>query len=238
MYLDEIQRLTTERLACLCREQNKAFKEDRSNCDGRYCYELIRRAVFGIDEAGTMVYEIYRPWLQRKIATLGYRSQDELEDLCQEAFIRFFRYVTPETWSRFSDLAQLLSYMRKCCESSVVTHQRARSKQKKLECAFPEGNQLVGASSNNLERPAEQQAAQEELYQQLWDCVRRNCNDADDYFLALQLWAYDLEPREVARRFSDRFPTIVDVYKRKRNLIDRMKRDGQCEELWQRKVTL
>lgn len=233
MALLEDRHLTNERLADLCKEQNELFKEDRSASDSRYCYELLRRAVFRVDGADKLVYQIYYPSLERKIvAALPRPPAEVIEDLCQDTLLRFFRYVTLQTWSNFPTLAHLLAYMDKCCQTAIVNYQRKAVERQKFELAFLElEDERTPSASSSTRRPTEQRFSREQLKDQVWDCIKRNCNDADDYFLARQLWLYGLKPRELVQRFEDRFPEAVDVYKRKRNLIDRMRRDSQFRKL-------
>lgn len=228
--MDETRYLTNERLADLCKQQNAVFKKDKVASDSRYCYELIRRAIFRIDDADKLFFEIYQPWLEKKIYLLC-KGGEMVADLTQESFLRFFKYVTPETWGRFPSLAHLLGYLSKCSEAAVLNYYRETARQQEVEDPFPDTEQLQGVSG--AKRPLENTFDQQQFQQHIWDCVKRNCKDAADYLLAEQLWMYGTKPDDLAHHFSEKFPHISDIYKRKRNLLDRIKRDSECQELLQ-----
>jgi DNA-directed RNA polymerase specialized sigma24 family protein len=229
MQFDEIRRLNNKRLSQYCQEQNERYKAEDDISDDRYCYELIRRAIFRIDDADIYFFEIYRPWVSNKIAVRCQREPELVADLTQEALLRFFKYVTPDTWNRFTGLPQLLAYLGKCGETSLLNHWRKVANRQKVEDAFTETEQLP--ASAHSERPTEGKVSEEHFTRLIWRCVQRNCKDLNDLFLAKQLWVYGMKPRELSRRHADRFPELTDIYKRKRNLLDRIKRDTDCEAL-------
>lgn len=225
--MDETRYLTNDRLADLCKQQNAVFKKDKAASDGRYCYELIRRAVFRIDDADKLFYEIYKPWLEKKIYFLC-KEKEIVADLAQESFLRFFRYVTTDTWLQFPSLPHLLGYLSKCSQASVLNYYRKTSKRQETEEPL---NTEQLHSITTTKRPIESSFDQQQLQQNIWDCVKRNCKDPEDHLLAEQLWLYGKKPDDLAHRFSEKFPHISDIYKRKRNLLDRIKRDTQCQNL-------
>ena len=230
MYLEEIRHLSNQRLSTECARQNARFMQEKSASDGRYCRELIRRVVFQIDDADRFFYEIYGPWLQRKIGALCRQTPEIVADLTQDALLRFFRYITPDTWTKFSNLAQLLAYLAKCGETSVLTYHRQASRQASLMLDLP-AEVHIEETAVSTPRPIEQSVSQKNLRQQVWQCIKRNCKDSSDYLLAKQMWLYGMKPRELVKTFTDTFPKLTDIYKRKRNLIDRIKRDANCEAL-------
>lgn len=226
--MNESRLLSNTRLAELCQQQNELFRREQTN-DEQYCLELLRRAIFRLEGADLLVVAIYQPWLERKFA--AWRPQLDaatLSDLSQEALARFFEYVTPEVWNRFSGLSYVLAYLIKCGETALIAHQRREQRQARIQVAFAEElsqRQRVGQT-------VEASIANAQVQQQTWECIRRNCNDPGDYLLAELLWLYGQKPRDIVKHYARYFPDITDVYKRKRNLLDRMKRDSYCRELF------
>lgn len=229
MHFDEIRRLSNERLTQYCQEQNQRFKTASHNSDERYCFELIRRAVYRIEDADIYFFEVYRPWVSNKIAARCPGEPELVADLSQEALLRFFKYVTPETWNRFANLPPLLAYLGKCGETSLLNHWRNVTNRQKLEDAFTETEDVSAPIPS--ERPTESKVTEEHFAQLLWRCVQRNCKDLNDLFLAKQLWLYGVKPQDLSKHYADRFPKLEEIYKRKRNLLDRIKRDSECEAL-------
>ena len=220
----DLRIMTNQRLGALCNEQNDQFKQNCELNDGHVCFELIRRAVFRIDDAADVVFEIYYNWLQRKIIAMFQRNDDAVEDLTQDAMLRFFSYVTPNTWGKFKNLAHILAYMGKCGQSVVYNYWRQCQTVQKYTQTLEEHHEESVSDTAEI-RPIENNFEQNQATSQLWQCVKKNCRDALDLFLAQQLWQYGLQPKDVAKKYPNRFPKPVEVYKRKRNLIDRIKRD-------------
>jgi hypothetical protein len=224
MHQNEIRNLTNEKLSIHCREQSGLFRMGEQDNDSRFCLELIRRAVFRVAHADHYFYDVYQPWLQKKIGSMIQGNEDLIADMTQEALLRFFQYVTPQNWSGFEGLPQLLAYLNKCGETSVFAYWRLQNKETLLADFVSVGDNTVRSIEGTISRDT--------LENQLWLCVKRNCNDNIDYLLAQQLWLYGVKPRELVKRHSDQFTSVTEVYKRKRNLIDRLKRDADCQSLY------
>ena len=236
MRQDEIRRLSIDRLAKLCAEQTRQFETGKVS-DGRYCYELIRRAVLGIPDAWEAVDAQYRPWLYRKIARRHRDAPADVKDLVQESLIRFHRYVTLDRWEKFPDLAHLLAYLGTCARSQIVNHQRDMAQQHKREQAFPKGEQLPRSwitMAGNPERQVMNREVEYEYHQwqeRVCECVLRKCRNPRDRRLIELRWVYDLPPREIHARYPGEFPSLPELYKLIRNLKDRISRDPGCAAL-------
>ncbi|MCP4538974.1 MAG: sigma-70 family RNA polymerase sigma factor [Chloroflexi bacterium] len=236
MRQDEICRLSIDQLAKLCAEQTRLFETGRTS-DGRYCYELIRRAVLGISGAWEAMDAQYRPWLCRKIANRYQDAPDDIKDLVQESLIRFHRYVTPDRWEKFPDLAHLLAYLGKCARSQILNHHRNITQQHKREQAFSEGERLPRSCITMAGNPEHRVVTREsecEYYQwqeRVRECVSRKCRNPHDWRLIELRWVYDLPPREIHARYPDEFPSLPELYKLIRNLKDRISRDSECAAL-------
>lgn len=222
---DPVNQFSNHRLQQLCEENSEIYKKQKEASDDRFCYELIRRAVFNIEDASNRMYDIYYDWLLRKLKAISTQPTPDIEDVAQEAFVKFFTYVTPKTWSKFKSLAYVLAYLGQCGKSVLYTYWRKLAQQKKMLQAFPEDEDVV--NGEETDRPMEENIEQDQFRHQVWECVVQNCQDAKDRFLAQQLWQYGRKPKEVARHFPNMFPQPVEIYKRKRNLVDRIKNDAR-----------
>ena len=231
MYQTEIRNLTNEQLSTHCQEQSGLFRKGEKDNVSRYCLELIRRVVFGVAHADRYFYDVYQPWLQKKIGSIIQGNEDLIADMTQEALLRFFQYVTPQTWSKFEGLPQLLAYLSKCGETSVFTYWRQENKESLLDDSV--SIEEAAPTGDNTAHSIERTISRDTLENQLWLCVKRNCNDNIDYLLAQQLWLYGVKPRDLVKRHNNEFTSVTEVYKRKRNLIDRLKRDADCQSLYE-----
>ncbi len=230
MRQEELGHLSTDRLAELCAEQTRLFEKGAAS-DSRFCYELIRRAVFGIEGAWKAVDAQYRPWLRRKVARHYQGNQADVEDLVQESLIRFHKYVTPESWSKFPDLARLLAFLGTCARNLTLNHLRDMRKLYRREQTLPQDKESSSPFGNNLERQIETDREYRQWQTRVQACVSQKCKDPRDLLLAELRWVYDLRPSEIHAQHPDEFPSIPEVYKLVRNLKDRISRDADCTQL-------
>ncbi len=225
MRQEEIQCLSNERLAELCAEQTLLF-EIKGKSDGRYCYELIRRAIFGIEGAWDAVDVQYRPWLRRKVARYYQGDLESAEDLVQVSLLAFHRNITPERWHKFPDLKHILQYLNVCVRSRVLNHIRSQTRHCAQQVEFSEYAKIQPSTNT-----PETKLIDDEWRRQIWDIVQRNCKYPNDRLLIDLLLVYRLKPQQIVERYPDQFPTPDVVYKQKRNLFDRIKRDPGLEGL-------
>ena len=222
----DLRMTSNQRLGELCQAQTALFKRNKQKSDDSFCFELLRRAIYRIHDAADVVFDIYYDWLRRKIVGMFQRQDDAVDDLAQDAMMRFFVYVTPKNWGKFQNLAHVLAYMGKCGQAVVYNYwKQSRTVHEHTQVLAEHHEETVGSSQGETERPLETRFERTQELAQLWQCVKMNCLDTLDLFLAQQLWQYGLRPKEIATKYPDRFPKPVEVYKRKRNLVDRIKRD-------------
>jgi RNA polymerase sigma factor (sigma-70 family) len=229
MKTNEIPLLSTSKLADRCRENNEKYRHDPSSSDSRYCFELLRRAIWQVDEeAWDHVYKIYSKQIETKIRSrLDSASRETVEDLVQQTWARLYKNITPDTWQDFPDLPRLLSYMNRSAISVTIDHlrqlQRRREKIKLAE-------ELDENSQNN---EPDTEVIQELLQKQLWRCIRQVCKDSDEKLLAELVWIYKLKPQAIAAEYPDKFDDAADVSRRKRNLKERLQRAPCMQRIWQ-----
>ncbi|MCP4537505.1 MAG: RNA polymerase sigma factor [Chloroflexi bacterium] len=226
MRQEEIQRLSNERLAELCAEQTLLFEKEGAS-DSRYCYELIRRAVFGIEGAWEAIDAQYRPWVHRKVARYCQGSPDDIEELVQETLIRFLSTVTSDRWKKFPNLPRLLGFLGTCARNLALNHRRDEAQRRKRERAFPEDEWSSLPQAENPRHRLEYHQWQEQVRR----CVSQKFPTPRDRRLVVLCWGYDLRPREIHAQYADEFPSMPELYKRIRNLKDRIRRDPDCAAL-------
>lgn len=213
-----LETLPIAKLRESCYQNSQIYKQNPEQSDGSYCYELFRRAVHGNEEAWQILFEEYSPTIRRSIASFA-KDEAEFEELVQVTWIRVARYVTAETWSQFPNLAHILSYIAKCAKSSGNDLARRRHRYE---------GQIVESPVESVDSShpgSEAVVLAKEESEQLWQKVLAHCKDQEDILLAEASWMHGLSPREIFALYPQRFPGLRDVYKRKRNLLDRLRRD-------------
>lgn len=222
MDLQDVRQLNTQKLSVHCAEQTSLFRKT-GDSDGRYCYELLRRAAVGDEEAWEKVYAYYSPEIQNQIKRQGVDAPD-IEDLTHEVWERLRRnMLNLDKWSRFPDLKHVLAFFGDCVTSVTVDYFRTSRRRQKL---------MERLSLENPNWTSEEGLTQLERRELVLHCVRRHYRHENDAFLVEQLWGFGRKPQEVARRYPDKFPTAAQVSQQKRNLIDRIARDPACAQVF------
>jgi DNA-directed RNA polymerase specialized sigma24 family protein len=228
MKQEEIQRLTTDKLAELCQEHTYHFKKGAES-DGRYCFELLRRAAFEMPDAWEKVYKHWWPFIEHKVSIQLSGDLADVEDIAQDALVRFQRNVlNQEKWPQFQDLASVLSFLNQCITSAVIDYKRKDFRKKHFEKYledFADAKPIASSADDLLES----NLAHQEYQRQIWGCVIRNCHHPQDYLIAEHSWVYWRKPKEIAHLFPERFSSTEEVMRRKRLLLNRIRRDEKCE---------
>jgi len=229
MQLHEIRLLNNEKLTHLCGENNDRFRKNRKRSDGRYCYELIQRAIVGMDnDAWEYVYTLYYPRMIAKIrGKIGDETAVTADDLVQDAFIKFQRYVTPDKWAKFPNLATVLSYLDMCAQTTIIDYHRSRGSQKRLHDSIISAQSTAKTSHIQLEN---------RLAEHLWTLIYHQCKHPNDKLLAELSWAMGLPPRKIAKRFPDKFKNTKAVSDQKRILWQRLQRDSDIRALYEETI--
>ena len=180
--------------------------------------ELFRRAIVEGDQGAwetlcARYQGLVRAWLRRHPAA---RLADEAEDyLVNRTFERFWRSVGPERFDTFEGVQSLFCYLKLCAQSVVLDEARARAKHQALQL---KGWEQVGGFEDAV---AERAAARA-----LWHTIGTVVRDESELLVARLSFIQGLKPREIHERYPERYAIIADVYRIKRNLLDRLRRDA------------
>ena len=179
---------------------------------------MFRRAILLQDEqAWSGIYELYNAvvcsWILCRPATV----HGELEALVNEAFAKFSRNIGPERLKDFSSVGALLAYLRCCATSVLADHyrsQQAQSREEPLESIDTDG--LV------LDDPAYIVATQLAA-QELWQIIWSEATSMEERLILCIVCAQGMSPRELQQRYPAIFPTVEDIYRMKRNVLERLR---------------
>ena len=222
--LIDVDKISPSRLAARC--QNKQLDQSHEP----FCFELFRRAI--ADRCSlcwhyvhNQYYRLVRYWVSMRAPS----RPDTVEDLTQEAFAAFWRFYTCDKLAQARELGDVLAYLKTCAASAVAQLHR-KAERAALETAWDE--RVVDA--HTAAHSAERMALRQVDAQRLWATVESCCNDERDRLLARLTLLSGLKPRHIADRYPEMFPDVSEVYRIKRNLFDRLRRDpflqAMCEK--------
>lgn len=178
--------------------------------------DLFRRAVVEGDQAAwdalyAQYQHLVRTWLRRHAAA---SLTDEADDyLINRTFERFWMYVKPDRFASFAGLPALLQYLKLCAHGVLLDEVRSQARKQTV----PVRDQVQPLASEDI---IEREAART-----LWQAISAAARDESDLLIARLSFLHGLKPREIYERHPDRFANVAEVYRVKRNLLDRLRRD-------------
>jgi DNA-directed RNA polymerase specialized sigma24 family protein len=182
--------------------------------------ELFRRAISERDElAWTAIVAEYsdlvRAWIRQHPSAAQLSADD---DLISGTFARFWAAVGPDRWLQFADLKSLLGYLKLCAHSLVVDH--VRVERRASSCVSLD--RMPGVTLSVHQDVLEDIAAD-----QLWTVILSLLPDETERLLIYLCLVRDMKPAEVWARHPARFASVADVYRAKRNVIERLRRSPE-----------
>src|ERR1700687_3313073 len=215
----ELKDVPIEILSAEARAQEANFVRGDPSADAAGV-ELFRRAIADADEeAWEAVVALYRGLLIAQSARQVVRGLvDEDAGFCVDrAFQRFWRATRARGIHEFQDLASILKYLKMCLASVLLDEARARRRQAcvSIDDLSPEAYVSTDPSAEVVANIAQVE---------LWKAIDRELrNDAERLVVRLS-FAAGLSPREICALHPDHFPDVSEVYRLKRNLIERLRR--------------
>jgi DNA-directed RNA polymerase specialized sigma24 family protein len=211
---DSVGSLALGQLVQHCAAQSERYFQ-RQDSDPRYCYELLRRAIFDQNQqAWTMFYNQYRPlvasWVLRHPAFV--QSGEEVQFFVNCAYEKFWAVMSPAKFGHFADLKSLLRYLQTCVHS-VIVDQIRQAEHRSLPLTM-EATQT--GSGGALDR-----AAREEF----WRWLDARLNNEKERRVIYGSFFLELKPRELYAEFKQLFRDVGEVHRVKENVLARLRRD-------------
>ena len=210
--------MTVNELAFACREETARFLRREDSRDA-FCLELLRRAIEDrLPAAWDAVFAQYRgmvlAWIRRHPLFPATREDDAY--WVNRTFDRFWAAVGPEKFRAFPSMAATLRYLKMCAHSVLHDEVRAR------------GDELPEEALHGVAVRDDSEAAMDQLTASaLWETINAALHDDAERHVASLCFVLGLKPREICDRHPDLFPTVGDVYRVKRNLLDRLRRNPE-----------
>lgn len=184
---------------------------------GDAAHELFRRAIVEGDQAAweTVLAQysgLVRGWLRRHPAA---RLGRDLEgDLINRTFERFWLFVRPGRFDTFAGLPALLQYLKLCTQSALIDELREREKA---------GSAQASADALPYARAFEGEVAGQLLAREIWQVIAAEMRNENELLIARLTLIYALKPQEIHERHPERFANVAEVYRVKRNLLERLR---------------
>ena len=224
-----VDQLSVNELARSCAEETTKFLRQSVSND-RYCLELFRRAIVKRDEdAWACLYQQYAPlvltWVNQHQSATLLLGQDGGSPLVNAVFAKFSQALTPVKMDNFDALAAILKYLKMCVHSVIADEVRARQARQYEETL--DAIEQEPASDD----PAEDVISNMSM-QSLWQVIQEELNGEDERLLIYLAYVQGMKPAEICERHRRYFSTVEDVYRIKRNVLERLRRNRRLQMLF------
>jgi hypothetical protein len=210
--------LSIGELARRCAEETLRFVRGEPR-DDLFCFEIFSRAVVQRDDrAWAAIMAQYRGII---LAYVGQHSSASLlhepdDYWVNRAFARFWSAVGPERFGQFPDLPALLKYLKLCVHSVLMDDLRAR---RSPAASLDEVPEATPAATNDEHSVIGRLASE-----QLWRAILDELQNEAERVVAHLSFARGLKPGEIYDRHPRLYADVADVYRIKRNVVERLRR--------------
>jgi hypothetical protein len=217
-----VRDLSVFELARRCREETLRFLR-AENRDDSFCFEIFERAVaHRNDDAWEAIVGQYRgivlSYVGQHTSAAMFHEPDDY--WVNRAFQRFWSAVGADRFAQFPDLPALLKYLKLCVHSVLMDEVRAR----KAATLTPldELPETVPAHAD-----AEDNVIGKLAGEQLWAAISNELNDEAEEKVVYLSFARDMKPADIVQRHPRLFASVADVYRIKRNVLERLRRSAE-----------
>ncbi|MGD9894259.1 MAG: hypothetical protein AB7R89_02075 [Dehalococcoidia bacterium] len=216
----DVTSLPMRHLIALC-EHHLTTVEPGERRNPHPVMELFRRAVVGREDAAWAGLHVL---FGRQIVGWCRRSgapEDDVDEFAQRAWVKFWQSYTPAKFGVARDFAQVLRYVKLCSRSVVLDAARRQPATVRLD-----GDLHIAASI------AAPDAAylQSEACTALWQLVEAHLHDERERVLVRLTFGLGMRSAEIQAHRPDLFPSVQDVYRLTRYVLDRLKRSDRLRD--------
>ena len=217
-------------LARHCSEETRKFLKQSVSNDC-YCLEIFRRAIVKRDdEAWSCIYQQYAPlvltWITQHQSAVPLLGQDGSAPLVNAAFAKFSQALTPAKMDNFDSLAAILKYLKMCVHSVVADEVRSRQARQYEETLESLEHEPA------IDDPSDDVVASISA-QHLWQVIQEELNSEEERVLIYLAYIQGMKPGEICSQHRRLFPTVDGVYRIKRNVLERLRRNRRLQIMFQ-----
>jgi len=199
----------------------------------QYSLEIFRRAMLECDNAAwTLLENRFKDFLlgsfRRHSKSEAASRLDSPENYVARAFARFWLAAVHNQRLEFTTLAAALRYLRGCLNSTILDALRAYSRAKEVALPEPDFGWEPAVEDHDDGRD-------------LWEALSGILPGERERRLAYLLYHCNLKPREIVRLCPQEFHKVEEIYRLRRNIIERVQRSADQirwklngEKAWER----
>lgn len=207
--------MSLSELAERCMSEIHKYRQ-REPSNDQYCLEIFRRAMLQQDERAWELLEqrfqrMMLAWLRRHPRREQALQLDSEENYVAQAFSRFWLSTVRNHELQFSTLAAALDYLRAALSSTIMDALRAQVRSREVPLPEP------GYSGEPAQEDDEGDYGLREIITSLLPNPR-------EQRVADLLFHCNLKPREIVDRCPDEFSDVQEIYRLRRNIMDRLLR--------------
>lgn len=198
-----------------CIRELQKYRKGEPSDDG-YCLEILHRAVVSRDnEAWATLQRLFNDHVRFWLARHAYREaalRHEIEqNYIDDAFRRFWQAVSDQRLT-FTSLAGALRYLRLCLHCAIMDTLRTFA-HSNIESMPDQGH------------PEEPQVEDRYHESELWETIRSILPGERERRVAYLHFHCNLKPREIIRYCPGEFRSEEEIYRLKRNIMERILRN-------------
>jgi hypothetical protein len=202
-------------------ETDKFLKQQQAN--DRYGLALFARAIINHDEdAWACIYQQYAPlvltWVNQHQSATSLLGQDGCAPLVNASFAKFSLALTPAKMGNFDSLAAVLKYLKMCVHSVIADEVRSRQARQ-----YEETLEFID------HEPASDDPADDVVSnisaQGLWKIIQEELTGEEERVAIYCTYVHGMKPGEISSQHNRLFPSVEDVYRIKRNVLERLRRN-------------
>lgn len=213
-----IETLSVGDLSRLCAEETARYQRGEAYAE-RYCLELFRRAVVHRDDvAWAAIHAQYAGAVSRWVG-----PDPEPAESVAETFERFWKAMDSAKFTRFGSLGAVLQYLKMCAHTGRLD--RARAAQARAHERSLDDSALDLPGNLDVE---ESTAARVDALD-FWRVVQEVVHEDQEQKVIYLSYVIGLNPRQICQRHPAEFPEVADVYRLKRNALDRLRRSPKLK---------
>ncbi len=201
-------------LADRCMSEIDNYRRGEESND-QYCLEIFRRAMLEHDdEAWSLLVNRFQEFLlaafRRHPRCEAALHLDSPENYVDRAFARFWVAVHDQQ-EMFTSLGAALRFLRLCLNSTILDMLRSYARAR--EVPLPELDFAMEAAVEDQDEGGE-----------LWEVILTMLPGDRERRLAFLLYPCNLKPREIVRLCPQEFSNVDEIYRLRRNIVDRLER--------------